>query len=104
MAKKEQTVSKYEEMMKADVGDLEEPKDTIPGGDWVLRCQSAKETENEDYDPTDNDNQHVSIVKLSHVPVEPHGNYDDNAIEAGEWRGVPLFTTRYVKTPATSST
>jgi len=90
-------VSKYEELMKTVHKD-EPPKDTIPGGDWVLRCQSAKETENEEYNPKDEDNEHVSVVKLSHVPVEPHGNYDASAIEAGDWRGVPLFTTRYIKT------
>jgi len=91
-------VSKYEDMMKRDLGGLGEPKDTIPSGDWVLRCQSARNTENEDFDEDDGQNDHVSVVQFSHVPVRPHANVDEDAVETGEWRGVPIFTRRNIKT------
>lgn len=91
-------MSNYEKLMNTDLGGMEEPKDIIPSGEWILRCQAARETENEEYDENDPKNDALSIAKFTHVPVEPHSNVDLDAVEDGSWRGVPLFTTRYIKT------
>jgi hypothetical protein len=91
-------MSNYEKLMNTDLGAMEEPKDVIPSGEWVLRCQAARENENENYDEDDPKNDALSIVKFTHVPVEPFSNVDMDAVGDGTWRGVPLFTTRYIKT------
>jgi len=91
-------MSNYEKLMNTDLGAMEEPKDVIPSGEWVLRCQAARESENEEYDESDPKNDALSIAKFTHVPVEPYSNVDLDAVEDGSWRGVPLFTTRYIKT------
>ncbi len=98
MAKKEPTVSNYEKLMNTDLGSMEEPKDVIPSGEWILRCTAARETKNEEYDANDSKNDALSIARFTHTPVEPHSNYDIEKVEDGSWRGVPMFTTRYIKT------
>ena len=91
-------MSNYETLMNTDLGTMEQPKDTIPSGEWILRCNAARENENEEYDENDPRNDALSIVKFTHVPVEPHSNFDSDKVAEGDWRGVPLFTTRYIKT------
>ena len=98
MAKKETAMSSFESMITRDLGDMKEPKDTIPSGEWVLRCQSAKLTENEEYDPSDNTKDYQGIVQISHVPVEAKANVDEDSLEDGDWRGVPIFTRLYLRT------
>ena len=91
-------MSAYEALMNKDLGAMEKPEETIPTGEWVLRCTAAKETENDEHDPNDPKNDHLSIVTFTHTPVEPTANFDEERVAEGTWRGVPLFTRRYIKT------
>lgn len=85
-------MSTFQTVMKTRLEDVRDPE-PLPSGEWELRCNAAKITENDNYDPEDDRNSHVATINVALVPVQPVGHEP----EGDDWRGQTVFKRIYVR-------
>lgn len=86
----------FDSILDRSADEIKEPS-RAPNGPWVLRMTGfyIRKTPAEDLE--DNPDLPLGKVMFYHTPHEPLDGVDPEAVEAGDWRGKRITTTRSVK-------